>query len=91
MVVGDVTGHDVTAAATMGQLRNLLRGMAYDSDDSPAVLLSRLDAAMSGLRIGTLATAVLGRVEQHGGAEHRTWRLRWSNARRRCCVARTGP
>ena len=80
VVVGDVTGHDVTAAATMGQLRNLLRGMAYDSDDSPAVLLSRLDAAMSGLEIGTLATAVLGRVEQHGAAEHQTWRLRWSNA-----------
>jgi serine phosphatase RsbU (regulator of sigma subunit) len=80
LVVGDVTGHDRTAAATMGQLRNLLRGLAYDSDDSPAVLLGRLDAAMSGLQVGTLATAVLGRVEQAGPAEHRTWRLRWSNA-----------
>ncbi len=80
LVVGDVTGHDLGAAAMMGQLRNLLRGMAYDSDDSPAVLLSRLDAAMSGLRIGTLATAVLGRVEQHGAAEQRAWRLRYSNA-----------
>jgi serine phosphatase RsbU (regulator of sigma subunit) len=80
LVVGDVTGHDGTAAATMGQLRNLLRGMAYDSDDSPAVLLSRLDAAMEGLQVGTLATAVLGRVEQYGPTEQRAWRLRWSNA-----------
>ena len=80
LVVGDVTGHDVTAAATMGQLRNLLRGLAYDSDDSPAVLLSRLDAAMSGLQVGTLATAVLGRIAQHDAAGRRTWRLRWSNA-----------
>ncbi|TFV88217.1 SpoIIE family protein phosphatase [Blastococcus sp. CT_GayMR16] len=80
LVVGDVTGHDRTAAATMGQLRNLLRGLAYDSDDSPAELLSRLDAAMDGLQVGTLATAVLGRVELHGAAGHRTWRLRWGNA-----------
>ncbi|MCW2743094.1 MAG: putative sensor protein [Blastococcus sp.] len=80
LVVGDVTGHDGTAAATMGQLRNLLRGMAYDCDDGPAVLLGRLDAAMSGLQVGTLATAVLGRVEQQCTADHRTWRLRWSNA-----------
>jgi serine phosphatase RsbU (regulator of sigma subunit) len=80
LVVGDVTGHDRTAAATMGQLRNLLRGMAFDGDDSPAVLLSRLDAAMRGLQVGTLATAVLGRVERHGAGPHRTWRLRWSSA-----------
>lgn len=80
LVVGDVTGHDVEAAATMGQLRNLLRGMAYDSDDSPAALLGRLDAAMDGLHVGTLATAVLGRVELSGTAERPTWRLRWSSA-----------
>ncbi len=80
LVVGDVTGHDVGAAATMGQLRNLLRGMAYDSDDSPATLLARLDAAMGGLHVDTLATAVLGRVEQSGPAEQSTWRLRWSSA-----------
>ncbi|MCW2637552.1 MAG: putative sensor protein [Blastococcus sp.] len=80
LVVGDVTGHDRTAAATMGQLRNLLRGMAFDGDDSPAVLLSRLDAAMSGLRVGALATAVLGRVEPEAAAGNRTRRLRWSSA-----------
>jgi serine phosphatase RsbU (regulator of sigma subunit) len=79
LVVGDVTGHDGTAAATMGQLRNLLRGMAYDCDDSPAALLSRLDNAMSGLQVETLATAVLGRVEQNG-ADPGTWRMRWASA-----------
>lgn len=81
LVVGDVNGHDQAAAATMGQLRNLLRGMAYDSDDSPAVLLSRLDGAMAGLDIGTLATAVLARVEQSSSDRVRgVRRLRWSNA-----------
>ena len=81
LVVGDVNGHDQTAAATMGQVRNLLRGMAYDSDDSPAVLLSRLDAALQGLQLDTLATAVLARVEQSASDRVRgVRRLRWSNA-----------
>ena len=76
LVVGDVSGHDRTAAAMMGQVRNVLRGIAYESDDSPAVLLSRLDRAMQGLGVDTLATAVLARVEQSA----RGHRLRWSNA-----------
>lgn len=81
LVVGDVNGHDQTAAATMGQIRNLLRGMAYDSDDSPAVLLSRLDAALAGLELDTLATAVLCRVEQNASDRLRgVRRLRFSNA-----------
>jgi serine phosphatase RsbU (regulator of sigma subunit) len=81
LVVGDVNGHDQTAAATMGQVRNLLRGMAYDSDDSPAVLLSRLDAALHGLELDTLATAVLARVEQSASDRVRgVRRVRWSNA-----------
>ena len=77
LVVGDVNGHDRTAAALMGQLRNLVRGMAYDSDDSPAALLTRLDNAMHGLELDTLATAVLARVEADGEGGRR---LRWSNA-----------
>ena len=81
LVIGDIAGHDRTAAAVMGQVRNLLRGMAYDSDDSPAVLLSRLDTAMHGLALDTLATALLARVEQApGGAASGARRLRWSNA-----------
>lgn len=81
LVVGDVNGHDRAAAATMGQVRNLLRGMAYDSDDGPAVLLSRLDSALRGLHLDTLATAVLARVEQSATDQIRgVRRLRWSNA-----------
>ncbi|MFL6130424.1 MAG: SpoIIE family protein phosphatase [Mycobacteriales bacterium] len=76
LVVGDVTGDDRTGAA-MGQLRDLLRGLAYDSDDSPAVLLARLDRALHGLEVDTLATAVLVRVERPEAGIHR---LRWSNA-----------
>ena len=81
LVIGDVTGHDRDAAAVMGQVRNLLRGIAYDSDDSPAVILTRLDGALAGLDLDTLATAVLARVEQSPGDRSRSVRrLRWSNA-----------
>ena len=62
--VGDVNGHDQTAAATMGQVRNLLRGLSFDADDGPARLLTRLDSALRGLQLDTLATAVVVRVEQ---------------------------
>nr|WP_269205181.1 SpoIIE family protein phosphatase [Motilibacter aurantiacus] len=81
LAIGDVTGHDRTAAAAMGQLRNLLRGVAFALDRGPAELLATLDAALRQLRIGTLATAVLARVEQtfeERAAGLRT--LRWSNA-----------
>jgi serine phosphatase RsbU (regulator of sigma subunit) len=76
LVVGDVTGHDRDAVAAMGQLRNLLRGLAYDSADGPATLLGRLDRALRGLRVPALATAVLARIEPVPGG----WRLRWSTA-----------
>jgi serine phosphatase RsbU (regulator of sigma subunit) len=77
LVVGDVFGHDRTSAATMGQLRNLLRGLAYDSHDGPAALLTRLDAAMAGLALDTLATAVVVRIEPAGRGG---WRMSWSSA-----------
>jgi serine phosphatase RsbU (regulator of sigma subunit)/PAS domain-containing protein len=81
LVIGDIGGHDRTAAALMGQVRNLLRGMAFDSDDSPAVLLSRLDTAVQGLSLDTLATALLARVEPSpDDADRGVQLLRWSNA-----------
>ena len=80
LVVGDVSGHDRTAAATMGQVRNLLRGLAFDSEDGPARLLERLDTALNGLELDTLATAVLARVESVSSTPAGVRRLRWSNA-----------
>jgi PAS domain S-box-containing protein len=80
LVVGDVNGHDQSAAALMGQVRNLLRGLAYDSHLGPAQVLTRLDAAMQGLGLDTLATAVFARVEGCQDADVHRRRLRWSNA-----------
>jgi serine phosphatase RsbU (regulator of sigma subunit) len=66
LAVGDVSGHDIEAAATMGQLRNLVRGDAYGRDDEPGVLLSQLDRAVRGLRVPAAATAVLARARRDG-------------------------
>ena len=81
LVIGDVVGHDTEAAACMGQLRGLLRGIAYDSADGPAGALSRLDRAMDGLQLRTMASVLLARLEQTD-EERRAGvtRLRWSNA-----------
>jgi chemotaxis family two-component system sensor kinase Cph1 len=81
LVIGDVVGHDTEAAASMGQLRGLLRGISYDSPDSPARVLTRLDRAMDGLHLQTLASVLVARLEQTPEeiADGMT-RLRWSNA-----------
>ena len=64
LAVGDVSGHDIEAAATMGQLRNLVRGDAYGRDDEAGPLLAQVDRAVQGLHIDAAATAVLARVRR---------------------------
>jgi PAS domain S-box-containing protein len=81
LVVGDVSGHDRDAAASMAQLRNLLRGIAYAVTEPPAAVLSWLDRAMHDLQEGVLATAVLAQVDAATpGPDDAHRRLRWSNA-----------
>ena len=81
LVIGDVVGHDSAAAAAMGQLRGLLRGIAYTTGAGPASVLTHLDSAMRGLQIETTATAVVVRLEQSPDERERgITRLRWSNA-----------
>ena len=76
LAVGDVSGHDIEAAATMGQLRNLVRGDAYGRDDEPGPLLTQLDRAVRGLRVPASATAVLARLRKAGDS----YDLAFSNA-----------
>jgi sigma-B regulation protein RsbU (phosphoserine phosphatase) len=81
LVIGDVVGHDVEAAAAMGQIRSILRGIAYDRPETPAQVLTRVDSVLTGLHVGTLATALVARLEQsanQAAAGLRT--LRWSSA-----------
>jgi len=78
VVIGDVVGHDTAAAASMGQLRGLLRGIAHHSGAGPAEVLRGLDEAIASMHRDALATAAVARLEGlagPGGA-----RLRWANA-----------
>ncbi|WP_229827512.1 SpoIIE family protein phosphatase [Klenkia taihuensis] len=67
LVIGDVVGHDTAAAAAMGQLRGLLRGIATYSDAGPGEVLRGLDAAMAQLSFPTLATAAVAQLTREEG------------------------
>jgi hypothetical protein len=74
LVVGDVAGHDESAAAMMAQLRNLTRGVAHTVPSSPSAVLGAVDTTIRGLGVGAVATAVLVVVEADGRS------ARWSSA-----------
>ncbi len=80
LVIGDVVGHDIAAAAAMGQLRNLVRAMAFGRDDPPSRVLTRVDEAIRGLDVDTAATVLVGRIERPSGPTDATRRLLWSSA-----------
>ncbi|RPK79557.1 Stage II sporulation protein E (SpoIIE) [Streptomyces sp. ADI97-07] len=75
--VGDIIGHDVQAAAVMGQVRSMLRQASLGHPaHSPAAALDAVDQAFDALPLGPGATAVHARLDPHGDR----WRLTWSNA-----------
>ncbi|MGY1630735.1 SpoIIE family protein phosphatase [Geodermatophilus sp. SYSU D01186] len=81
VVIGDVMGHDIEAAAAMGQVKTLVRAIAFDRLEEPAGVLRRVDHALVGLAVPAMATALVCRVEQT--PEERAAgvrRLRWSTA-----------
>jgi PAS domain S-box-containing protein len=75
VAVGDVMGHDLIAAAAMGQLRSVLRSYAWEGH-RPSEVLERLDRLVQGLGMAQLATCVYGRLlpAEGGGL------LRYANA-----------
>ncbi|MFF1902699.1 SpoIIE family protein phosphatase [Kitasatospora sp. NPDC058218] len=64
LVVGDVMGHDINAAARMGQLRTATRTLA-DLDLDPAQVLHHLDRVTAELD-ETIATCVYVVYDPHG-------------------------
>ncbi|WP_433293879.1 SpoIIE family protein phosphatase [Actinoplanes sp. CA-030573] len=78
LAVGDVTGHDMGAAARMGQLRSKLRLLLVDRHEPPSALLRRLDAANRALGDRITATAVLAYLRPHPDRDG--YQLQWSNA-----------
>ncbi|MEV4950151.1 SpoIIE family protein phosphatase [Streptomyces sp. NPDC053755] len=77
VVIGDVGGHDLDAAAGMAQLRNMLRAFTWSQSGPLSQAVQRLDEALEHIAEASTATLVLARVEhdEEGG-----WRLRWTNA-----------
>ncbi|WP_307802339.1 SpoIIE family protein phosphatase [Cellulomonas fengjieae] len=69
LAVGDVVGHDLRAAAAMGQLRSLLRSYAWEGS-APGEVLARADELVRGLDIADVATCTYLRWRSvDGGAE----------------------
>jgi serine phosphatase RsbU (regulator of sigma subunit) len=80
MVIGDVVGHDVTAAAAMGHLRGLIRACVWEAeDDDPSAVLTRVDRLVQGLHVAPMATLVYARAVPPAGPGE-PWRLRLANA-----------
>lgn len=78
LMIGDVVGHDIGAAATMGQMRTTLRALAWAVDDPPSRQVLRLEEAMLDLGVEGMATLVYGRIEEPGIDGSRV--LRWTTA-----------
>jgi len=75
VVIGDVVGHDVEAAAAMGQLRSVVRSYVYEKED-PALVLDRVDQIVTGMRIPRSASLVLATLRRQGDG----WAVRYSRA-----------
>ncbi len=57
LVIGDVMGHDIEAAAAIGQVKTLVRGIAFDRLEEPAGVLRRVDHALVGLAVPATRSA----------------------------------
>jgi serine phosphatase RsbU (regulator of sigma subunit) len=67
LTVGDLAGHDLNAAAAMGQARSVLRSLAIDRAEPPGQLLGRFDNVLSFLLpavTGTCVCATLSRTRE---------------------------
>jgi len=62
MIIGDVTGKGVEAAALTSLVRHTMR-VASEFESSPAALLARVDGTLKKQRVCSLCTAVCARVE----------------------------
>ena len=66
LAVGDVVGHDLTAAATMGQLTSVYRALLVERP-SPSALIDRLQASWPLLGLQRMATALFAELNPATG------------------------
>jgi len=79
VVIGDVAGHDIDAAATMGELRTMVRMAGHAGSVSAAGVLSAVDAAVATLGHQVFATALVTQVAAQPDAEG-NHSVQWSSA-----------
>ncbi len=66
VAVGDVVGHDITAAATMGQLRAVYRALLVERPE-PSAVIDRLQASWPFLGLQRMATALFATLHPATG------------------------
>lgn len=76
VVIGDVVGHDLHAAAAMASTRNMLRALLFTLRTPPSAVLAQLDRTLQAITDSPVTTTILARIEPVGHA----WRLHWSTA-----------
>jgi PAS domain S-box-containing protein len=76
IAIGDVMGHDMQAAASMGQLRSVFRSYAFEGAD-PADVLDRADRLVQTFGMAQLATAFCAQMTR---VDEETWELCYANA-----------
>lgn len=68
VVIGDVVGHDLPAAAAMASTRNMLRALLFDRSSAPGTILSQLDHTLQAITENPITTTTLARIEPDEGA-----------------------
>ncbi|OIK27481.1 hypothetical protein VT52_011880 [Streptomyces malaysiense] len=76
IVIGDVVGHDLPAAAAMASTRNMLRALLFDRGNAPGAILTQLDHTLQAITENPITTITLARIEP----DEAGWRLSWSTA-----------
>ncbi|MGP4113416.1 PP2C family protein-serine/threonine phosphatase [Streptomyces sp. 4N509B] len=76
IIIGDVVGHDLSAAAAMAQTRSMMRALLFERREPPSAVLARLDHTLLTITDLPVTTACLVRIES--GVDG--WALRWSSA-----------
>jgi serine phosphatase RsbU (regulator of sigma subunit) len=79
VTVGDITGHDMRAAAIMGQVRSMLRQADLDHQGlGPAAAVTAMENACHALSLDATGTLVHAHLRPLEGADG--WQLTWTNA-----------
>ncbi len=79
VVIGDVAGHNIASAATMVQVRTMMRSLSWGVEDTPAGNVGRLDRFLLDVGEEGVATMVSAHLSSQPDTDGRHL-LRWTNA-----------